>query len=287
MLGNATSLTSITDTSVYPQELGSYASVPSGTPVTFTPFSRAERRRRMTPLWTFTWGGLTYSFDATSIVVVKQTNAFLDLEGVGIANITGFTSTPGTWSITDTAVGGESVFVFGEATEAGGPSTGPNTAPDAGTTTSSPRAWARGHRSLSQTMFMLTTRDHGRSSIPGRWRLSWLSGKQRCESAPALCGKIRARNFPRKRLRRPSERCTSRLRFSFNAFGSAAISSHLIQLSRGNSPGTNAVCLELLPRSVARCRPRDARARLQGAASQTRPRPQPGLACPSTPGNAL
>ncbi len=125
MLGNASSLSTITDTSVYPQELGSYALVPSGTPVTFTPFSLSAAG--VTPLWTFTWGGLTYSFDATSIVVVKQTNAFLDLEGVGIANITGFTSTPGTWTITDTAVGHETTFVFGAATAT-------NVLPDSGMT---------------------------------------------------------------------------------------------------------------------------------------------------------
>jgi hypothetical protein len=113
-LGNASSLTTIVDTSVYPQELGSYAPVPAGTPVTFTPFSLGAIG--VAPLWMFTSGGLTYSFNATSIVVEKETNGFLNLEGSGIANITGFTSTPGTWSITDTAVGSETTFAFGEAT---------------------------------------------------------------------------------------------------------------------------------------------------------------------------
>jgi hypothetical protein len=121
-LGNASALSTIADTSVYPQELGSYALVPSGTPVTFTPFTLLAAG--VTPLWTFTSGGLTYSFDATSIVVVKKTNGFLDLEGGGIASITGFDSTPGTWSITDTAVGTEKTFVFGEATSAVLPDTG-------------------------------------------------------------------------------------------------------------------------------------------------------------------
>jgi len=132
-LGNATAFSTITDTSVYPQELGSYSSVSSGTPVTFTPFSFSAAG--VTPLWTFNSGGLTYSFDATSIVVVKKTNNFLDVEGEGNANITGFTTTPGLWSITDTVVGGVSVFTFGEATVVGGASTGPNTVPDSGTTT--------------------------------------------------------------------------------------------------------------------------------------------------------
>ena len=132
MLGNASSLT-ITGTSVYPQELGSYASVLPGTPAAFSPFSLTAAG--VTPLWTFNSGGLTYSFDATSIHVVKQTNNFLDVEGDGNANITGFTTTPGTWSITDTIVGGLSVFTFGEATVVGGASTGPKTVPDSGTTT--------------------------------------------------------------------------------------------------------------------------------------------------------
>jgi hypothetical protein len=126
-LGNASSLATITQTSTYPQELGSYAPVPAGTPVTFTPFSLTAAG--VTPLWTFTSGGLTYSFDATSIAIVDQSNGFLDLSGNGMASITGFTSTPGTWSITDTAVGNERTFAFGEETNIDSP-----TVPDSGMT---------------------------------------------------------------------------------------------------------------------------------------------------------
>src|SRR5579859_3429100 len=110
-LGNATAFSTITDTSVYPQELGSYSSVSSGTPVTFTPFSFSAAG--VTPLWTFNSGGLTYSFDATSVVVDMQSKNFLNLSGKGWASITGFDSSPGTWSITDTAQGNIDTFTFG------------------------------------------------------------------------------------------------------------------------------------------------------------------------------
>ncbi len=122
-LGYASSFSTIVDTSVYPQELGSYSMVPAGTPVSSRPFFLGAVG--VAPLWMFTSGGLTYSFNATSIVVDKETNGFLDLEGNGIASITGFTSTPGTWSITYTAVGSETTFVVGEAI---------NVVPDSGMT---------------------------------------------------------------------------------------------------------------------------------------------------------
>lgn len=112
----ATSFTSIYDTFVNPGATGDYASVPVFTPVTFTPFSFSAAG--VTPLWTFTSGGLTYSFSATSINVDKQTTNFLDLSGVGWANITGYETTEGAWTIDITHTGPvtkHTVFAFGSS----------------------------------------------------------------------------------------------------------------------------------------------------------------------------
>jgi hypothetical protein len=113
-LATATAYTSITGTYVVPSEAGNYALVPVNTPVTFMPFSFSALG--VTPLWTFTVGATTYSFDATSISVGVKSSGFLDIYGKGIANVTGFASTSGIWSITDTTVGGVSTFVFGAST---------------------------------------------------------------------------------------------------------------------------------------------------------------------------
>jgi len=110
-LATATSFTSIIGTMVVPQETGSYAAIPAVTPVTFTPFSFSAAG--VTPLWTLTLAGITYSFNATSIGVDAQNANFLNISGTGIASITGDTSTAGTWSITDTSVGGSPTFTFG------------------------------------------------------------------------------------------------------------------------------------------------------------------------------
>jgi len=121
-LATATSFTTIVGTTVVPLELGSYAAIPAITPVTFTPF--AFNAAGVTPLWTLTYAGVTYSFTATSIVVAAQNANFLNITGTGIASITGFQNTAGSWSITDTTVGGSPTFTFGAA----------SVVPDSGTT---------------------------------------------------------------------------------------------------------------------------------------------------------
>lgn len=111
-LATATSFTSISDTFVFPGSTGSYLTVPLFEPVTFTPFSFSASG--VTPLWTFTVGAVTYSFNATSIVVDGQSAGFLNLSGTGWASITGYETTEGTWSITDTTTKkGSHIFTFG------------------------------------------------------------------------------------------------------------------------------------------------------------------------------
>jgi hypothetical protein len=107
-------------------QTGSYASVPGGTQVTFQTFSFATSSP-VVPLWTFTVGATTYSFDASTITVPFQNQFFLDIQGTGTAFITGFTPTAGTWEVTDTGVGNVPVFTFGAATDVGGSAPEPST----------------------------------------------------------------------------------------------------------------------------------------------------------------
>jgi hypothetical protein len=110
-LATATEFTSISDVTVVPGGSGTYASVPVGTPATFTPFSFSAAS--VMPLWTFTWGGNTYSFTATSLSVSHVDNNFLDISGLGYATLNGVNTPDGTWSITDTRVGNSATFTFG------------------------------------------------------------------------------------------------------------------------------------------------------------------------------
>jgi hypothetical protein len=95
---------------------GDYSGVPAGTLVTFQNFSFASSSA-VTPLWTFTVGATTYSFDASTVLVAYQSSFFLDIYGSGTAHITGDLDTPGNWEVTDTGSGGSPVFTFGAATD--------------------------------------------------------------------------------------------------------------------------------------------------------------------------
>jgi hypothetical protein len=124
-LATATAFTSIANAFVDPgTQTGSYSAVPNFTAATFNAFSFSASS--VTPLWTFTVGGITYSFSATSIsVMTPRTSSFLNLSGTGIASITGFTDTAGTFTVTDTGNG--PTFTFGQGTIVAG-------VPDSGTT---------------------------------------------------------------------------------------------------------------------------------------------------------
>jgi hypothetical protein len=94
---------------------GDYSSVTAGTSATFDTFTFNPSPSSATPLWSFTDGGLTYSFSITSVTVDEQTPFFLNLSGDGVASITGFSDTPATWSITDTGNGATPIVTFGNA----------------------------------------------------------------------------------------------------------------------------------------------------------------------------
>lgn len=119
-LSTATEITSISNVTVAAEtQTGSYATVPANQgPVTFTAidsFSTIVGPLLTSPLWKFTYDGKTYSFTATSITLDFKSAGFLDISGMGYADITGYAQTAGDWSIDLTsATGNSSVkFVFG------------------------------------------------------------------------------------------------------------------------------------------------------------------------------
>jgi hypothetical protein len=93
-------------------QTGSFASVPTGTQVTFYPFTFLPFTAPRT-LWSFTAGADTYSFTATSLVNVTPLPSYLNLQGSGVVSITGFADTAATWSYTDTGSGAGPGFNFG------------------------------------------------------------------------------------------------------------------------------------------------------------------------------
>jgi len=118
-LATATAYTGFFDTVSIPtpvvlggSQTGSFASVPTGTQVTFYPFSFLPFAAPQT-LWSFTAGGDTYSFTATSLLNVTPLPSYLNLQGTGVISITGLANTTATWSYTDTGMGTGPGFNFG------------------------------------------------------------------------------------------------------------------------------------------------------------------------------
>jgi len=118
-LGTATAFTSIFGPTGLGNPLvrsgssGTYAAVSAGTAAQFSLFSFNPSGASAFTLWSFSVGTMVYSFDVTSLSISAQNPSFLDLEGTGIAHVTGFDDTIGTWSLTDTGVGSSPVFSFG------------------------------------------------------------------------------------------------------------------------------------------------------------------------------
>jgi len=102
-----------------------YASVPPGTVATYTDFrfsgsGGGPSGPPVAPLWTFTSGPKTYSFDLLSVSVVTQTFGNLQLSGKGILKITGLDDTQGRWTFDGDRFGEqEAIFRFTSDTAAG------------------------------------------------------------------------------------------------------------------------------------------------------------------------
>lgn len=71
----------------------------------FDPFSPP-----ISPLWTFMFAGVTYSFDLTALTIDSQGGNSLVLSGSGTLDITGFDTTPGSWVFTANQGGGSFSF---------------------------------------------------------------------------------------------------------------------------------------------------------------------------------
>lgn len=104
-------------------QTGNYLAVPGGTKVDWSPFSFGDTSFL---LWQLTTpNGDVFSFKATTLSIVQQNENFLDIKGEGVASITGFTDTPGTWTITVNNLGSQ--FTFGASTTVPGVPDGGNT----------------------------------------------------------------------------------------------------------------------------------------------------------------
>lgn len=104
-------------------ETGVYAGAPILTPITFNGFQFNPPVSSVTPLWTFSVGAITYSFDATSVTdTFDSTLNEWDIGGTGIAMVTGYTATAGTWNVNLSQSGASVVFDSSAATGPSAPS---------------------------------------------------------------------------------------------------------------------------------------------------------------------
>jgi len=110
-------------------ETGVYSGAPILTPITFNGFQFNPPVAAVTPLWTFNVGAINYSFDATSVTsYYDATLRQWDIGGSGIAMVTGYSATPGTWNVNLSQSGASIVF---DSSAAANPV---NTVPDGGPT---------------------------------------------------------------------------------------------------------------------------------------------------------
>lgn len=131
-LASATAFTSFSNVKVGPaNSTGTYSGVTLGTAVTYTPFTfkPALVPSPVTPLWTFTDAGVTYSFELDTVTVMLQNNRFLNLFGTGTATATGYDATPGVWTFSIDTTSNPTGFNFNfisttEATPPGVPDGG-------------------------------------------------------------------------------------------------------------------------------------------------------------------
>ncbi len=93
---------------------GAYSPILPGTAATYSPFTFRPAAASVVPLWTVTFGGITYSLDATSMAVTASSANSLEIKGNGTAHITNYADTIGTYVITANNAG--STFSFSSST---------------------------------------------------------------------------------------------------------------------------------------------------------------------------
>jgi hypothetical protein len=91
---------------------GDYSLALAGQSVTFTPFtfSPSLSPAPLNPLWTFDVAGNIYSFEATGLIINSSIPNSITMSGPGIASITGFDDTLGTWVISANKAGSTASF---------------------------------------------------------------------------------------------------------------------------------------------------------------------------------
>ena len=94
------------------QEMGSYSGViPTGGIVLFPGFNLNPPPASVQTLWSFQSGGLTYSYDATTVsAFYDSVRNEWDIGGNGIAMISGYAPTDGTWNVNLSQSGNTVVF---------------------------------------------------------------------------------------------------------------------------------------------------------------------------------
>ena len=124
-LATATSFT-VTDPFIS-SETGVYTSAPLATTTTFNGFQFNPPVASVSPLWSFSVGAINYSFDATTVsAYYDATLRQWDIGGDGIAMVSGYSATPGTWNVNLSQSGATIVF---DSSAAASPSV-----PDGGST---------------------------------------------------------------------------------------------------------------------------------------------------------
>jgi hypothetical protein len=101
----ATQFLSFTDVTVSGTPEGAYPVTLIGESVAFTPFTFLSSFSAVTPLWTFTAGSTTYSFDATGLTTIISAKTGIYMYGSGTAYITGYDATPGNWTVVASRAG--------------------------------------------------------------------------------------------------------------------------------------------------------------------------------------
>jgi hypothetical protein len=117
-IGSATSFTALSNVVVVPnQQSGAYATIPNSYSAAFTPFVFVPLTVPVSPLWTLTYNNTTYSFFATTMTAVYDSDLQIwNIGGGGYASIDGFADTTGTWNLSAGQTGQS--FYFGSASTA-------------------------------------------------------------------------------------------------------------------------------------------------------------------------
>jgi hypothetical protein len=107
---SATAITSFSNVTAVVGTNGIYVPLAGSRAAVWSPFTFSPSGAPVVPLWTCATNGVSYSFDASSMAVVFTSGNFLNIQGTGIAHVTGYADTPGIWTISVQAIGASVSF---------------------------------------------------------------------------------------------------------------------------------------------------------------------------------